>query len=942
MPTVSKFVLAQHRSVEPRRLRGVSLAVLAGALLAATSPAFAVDINFQGTNPLHTWTAVASWAGGVAPGKDDRAIIPGTSTLVTLTVTGPFTNVLDLGALVIRNGSALRTLANESMSQVRLHGVDGIGALNEGTNTVTFFRRVLLANDLTIRASNKAGGGFSFAGGVVVNGTERGIDLGAHTLTFDTVYAPNQISLSNLNPVSGTGGIIKTGLGTLTIASNSTFTGSTVIDAGTLALTGNGSLASSSGVEMRAGAKLDLSGLTSPATSIKTLSGDGLVELGATTLNLTQASSTFAGAIQGTGGLQLVAGTEILTGANSYTGGTTISAGTLQLGNGGTTGSIVGDVVNDGSLVFNRSNQLVFAGAISGAGALTQAGSGTTVLTAVHSYTGATLVNAGTLVIGDAAHPNAALAGGGPVTIAASAQLGGYGSVAGDVANLGTLAVADAVPALAGGLKGQLSIGGTLTNGGLAQIGGAGVGNRLTVGGYVGLNGTVALNTRLGSDGAPSDLLIINGGAATGTSALRIANAGGAGALTTGNGILVVDTLNGATTAPGAFALGSRLVAGPYQYALYRSSVDGSNAEAWYLRSTLDCSLSPGAPVCRPPTTPPATPEPPKANYRAETSLYAALPAMALGYGRALINSLHERVGEEQPGVAPGGGEGARPTLGWARVIALTGNRLGSPDGIFGNGPKFGYDIFAFQTGLDLYRGERADGGRDHAGIYAAYGQTSARVTHFTGNRAGANTIDATTFGGYWTRFGASGWYLDGVAQVTWNEAKATSVAGMGLSTSGAGLALSLEGGYPVQLGQGWLVEPQAQLIYQTVGLDAARDSAATVRFTQVDSLAGRIGLRVAGSWAADATEAKPRLITAWARANLWHEFRGNPLTQFSAEAGFVPFRAGLGGSSAEFNAGLDAQIAPNAAVVLNAGYEVGLDGRAQAYNGKLGLRVNW
>ena len=38
----------------------------------------------------------------------------------------------------------------------------------------------------------------------------------------------------------------------------------------------------------------------------------------------------------------------ILTGANTYTGGTTITAGTLQLGNGGTTGSIAGNVVNNG------------------------------------------------------------------------------------------------------------------------------------------------------------------------------------------------------------------------------------------------------------------------------------------------------------------------------------------------------------------------------------------------------------------------------------------------------------------------------------------------------------------------------------------------------------------------------------------------------------------
>ena len=91
----------------------------------------------------------------------------------------------------------------------------------------------------------------------------------------------------------------------------------------------------------------------------------------------------------------------MLTGANSYTGGTTISAGTLQLGNGGTTGSIVGNVTDNGTLVFGRGDMVTFPGVISGTGGISQAGSGTTILTAANSYTGGTTINAGTLQLGN-------------------------------------------------------------------------------------------------------------------------------------------------------------------------------------------------------------------------------------------------------------------------------------------------------------------------------------------------------------------------------------------------------------------------------------------------------------------------------------------------------------------------------------------------------------
>jgi outer membrane autotransporter protein len=119
-----------------------------------------------------------------------------------------------------------------------------------------------------------------------------------------------------------------------------------------------------------------------------------------------------------------------------------------------------------------------------------------------------------------------------------------------------------------------------VTNAGLINMGTATTpGTTLTTPNYVGQGGRIAMNTLLGGDGSPSDRLVINGGTASGSSSLIVTNAGGAGAVTTGNGILLVDAVNGGTTAASAFTLGNAggyVAAGPYAYTLQRSSVDGS------------------------------------------------------------------------------------------------------------------------------------------------------------------------------------------------------------------------------------------------------------------------------------------------------------------------------------------------------------------------------
>ena len=199
-------------------------------------------------------------------------------------------------------------------------------------------------------------------------------------------------------PISGSG-TVEIQSGSLGDSGASTYTGTTTIDAaGFLALTGAGSIADSSNI-IDSGT-FDISGTTA-GTSITTITGAGTVSLGAQTLTLTAASGTFAGTLAdggifgGTGGgLTIAGGTETLTGTNTFTGNTTINPGaTLRLGAGGTTGSVAGNIVDNGLVQFNFSNGTV-ANAFSGTGSA-EVVAGTAVITGASAIGGTVTIDSG-------------------------------------------------------------------------------------------------------------------------------------------------------------------------------------------------------------------------------------------------------------------------------------------------------------------------------------------------------------------------------------------------------------------------------------------------------------------------------------------------------------------------------------------------------------------
>ncbi|WP_448834200.1 autotransporter outer membrane beta-barrel domain-containing protein [Camelimonas sp. ID_303_24] len=868
---------------------------------------------YAGAGVTGTVTQGITGPGAITKSGDGAVVLTGANTY------GGGTTIA-AGALQLGNGGTTGSIVGDVANNGALIFNRADAVTFPGTISGSGNVQQVGAGTTILTANNTYTGGTTIAAGALQlgNGGTTGSIVG-DVVNNGALIFNRADAVTFPGTISGSGNVQQVGAGTTILTANNTYTGGTTIAAGALQL-GNGGTTGS-------------------------IVGD-VVNNGALIFNRAD-TVTFPGTISGSGNVQQVgAGTTILTANNTYTGGTTIAAGALQLGNGGTTGSIVGDVANNGALIFNRADTVTFPGTISGSGNVRQIGAGTTILTANNTYAGVTSVERGGLAVGNAAHPGAALSGGGPVNVAAGATFGGYGSVAGNVVNNGTIAVADAFPGFTGGPGGNFTIGGVVTNAGHAQIGGGAVGNNLVVGSWVGQNGVIGVNTVLGGDNSPSDRLVINGGSATGGSAIVVTNAGGLGAITWGNGIQVVSAQNGATTSAGAFTLARPAVAGPYEYTLYRGARDSSDRQSWYLRTDLPPVPPTPEPAPMPepgPTpTPGPAPTPGLPNYRQETSLYAALPSMALGYGQSILGTLHERVGEQELLRGRQSANGPSFVNGvWGRIIGQHVSQSTSAGGIYGRGPAYDQDVAAFQLGLDLYRRQHADGSRDHAGVYFVVGQSEGSVKHFTGARAGQNRFDAQTIGAYWTHFGATGWYVDAVAQGTWYNAKASSTRLMQLSPDGFGVGLSLEAGYPVQLGGGWIVEPQAQLIYQSISLDSRYDGAAQVRFSDAQSLAGRIGARLSRTWTLDA-ENGPKQINVWARANLWNEFLGNPKTWFSSADGFVPFRSDMKGAWTQLGGGVTAQLNGNVALYADASYNIGHGGDRRSWDGKVGVRVNW
>ena len=477
---------------------------------------------------------------------------------------------------------------------------------------------------------------------------------------------------------------------------------------------------------------------------------------------------------------------------------------------------------------------------------------------------------------------------------------------------------------------------------------------------YTGAGGTMGLNTFLGGDSSPSDKLVITtGGSASGSSLLRITNTGGPGAETTANGIAVVQAINGGTTAPGAFSLANptnSIDVGFFQYRLFHGGVNGSNPADWFLRSdfvvpppttTPPTPTPPPAAIVPPasfPTTPPPDPLPPGVYpiIGPRVATYGVVQPIARQMGLTMLGTLHERIGDTLTTESADPFNEGWGRSGWARIF---GQQINNRYQAFAE-PSATGRLLGVQAGFDVWRGSFIPGHHDAAGVYFAYGNgtvdvnglvTNAAATGYVFTNTGKLNLDAYSGGVYWTHYGPGGWYLDAVLQGTGYGGDATTVVSK-LPTTGSGFVSSLEAGYPIPLAFGprFILEPQAQIIYQHVGFRDAYDNISTVSLGSTSGTTGRLGVR--GQWTIDTKDGM--VWQPYLRANLWHDWGANAVLSSPGSAVQVPLLEAA--TRLEFAGGESLRISTNLSLYIQAGYEFAVGSsiaRRNGVRGDVGLR---
>ena len=143
-------------------------------------------------------------------------------------------------------------------------------------------------------------------------------------------------------------------------------------------------------------------------------------------------------------------------------------------------------------------------------------------------------------------------------------------------------------------------------------------------------------------------------------------------------------------------------------------------------------------------------------------------------------------------------------------------------------------------------------------------------------NYVGDSSLEGLSGGAYWTRVGPRDEYLEARVVGTHYSGDGRSFANnLNINVKGTSFAASLEGGYPIRFAS-YTIEPQAQLIYQTLDMNA-RDPLSPVGYDTPDALYARVGLRLTSDGLLGWSNVKPYL-----KAHIWQDEVGSDRAIFA------------------------------------------------------------
>jgi fibronectin-binding autotransporter adhesin len=322
-------------------------------------------------------------------------------------ITGPGNLTIDANNTITLNDSANNYTGATTVSGGTL-ALGASGALGK-------------TSDLIVNAGAAAniGGTTQTVGALNIGGA---LDLAHGALATSTALGSGTLTTAAGSAVNIDGGA-------LTVASGGSTAPGSLLGGGSLNLTGGALQINGSNPNLSASTAI-ASGATATLNDGAGLGNGAIADAG--TLTFSGASGQLSNTVTGPGALRVINGSNVAaTGAISNTGLIKIDAASaLQIGNGGTSGSIYGNIIDDGSLRFDRSDVVAYAGSISGLGSVSQIGPGTTIFSGDSPYSGGTYVSAGTLGVTGALTNSVA-------TVESGATLGGDGSVFGIVVRSG-------------------------------------------------------------------------------------------------------------------------------------------------------------------------------------------------------------------------------------------------------------------------------------------------------------------------------------------------------------------------------------------------------------------------------------------------------------------------------------------------------------------------